>query len=387
MPLTLDERPVFVIGSERSGTTLIMAILGCHPRLAVPEVAWYYPRFRPYLFTYGALAQVENLRLLCHEMAYGLRTPFWGMAVNPATFGDDITARAMALEASYAGAYAAMFGALRRGREQAALGREDAVQPVLRGRDPGRDFPNAQFVNIYRDGRDVCAEFLDASFGPTNIYTAAELWRMGQEAVAPWRARLTADPWLDIRYEDFVRDPVAQITALCTFLGEDYDDAMLAFHTTPTAQRRGRTKDNWALAEPISDKHVGNYKDRLSLRDRRIMAWAAGDALRQYGYDDIAEPLELTPEQVAFLDEMDGRGRAASLDAPGGWIVMESYNDWLVEQREARHAAGLWSRVPDPAPFPIGHAQEEYLTGMRAMRRWKVHFSIKREYSRTKAVL
>ena len=55
MAITLEERPVFVIGSERSGTTLIMAVLGCHPRLAVPEVAWYYPRFRPYLFTYGDL--------------------------------------------------------------------------------------------------------------------------------------------------------------------------------------------------------------------------------------------------------------------------------------------------------------------------------------------
>ncbi len=40
MSLTFDERPIMVIGSERSGTTLVMAILGCHPRLAVPEVAW-----------------------------------------------------------------------------------------------------------------------------------------------------------------------------------------------------------------------------------------------------------------------------------------------------------------------------------------------------------
>ncbi len=73
---------------------------------------------------------------------------------------------------------------------------------------------------------------------------------------------------------------------------------------------------------------------------------------------------------------------SATLDAPGGWIVLESYNDWLVERREARRRAGLWSTVPDPAPFPIGHKHEEYLSGMRAERRWKEHFSIKREYSR-----
>ena len=60
MPVTLEERPVFIIGSERSGTTLILAILACHPRIAVPEVTWYYPRFRPYLHTFGDLSDPKN---------------------------------------------------------------------------------------------------------------------------------------------------------------------------------------------------------------------------------------------------------------------------------------------------------------------------------------
>ena len=43
MPLTLPHRPIFVIGAERSGTTLVMTMLGAHPDIAVPEVAWFYP--------------------------------------------------------------------------------------------------------------------------------------------------------------------------------------------------------------------------------------------------------------------------------------------------------------------------------------------------------
>ena len=74
MPINLEQRPIFVIGGERSGTTLIMSILGCHPKIAVPEVAWYYPRFRPYIHTYGDLSDIENLGTLCEEMAYGLKT-------------------------------------------------------------------------------------------------------------------------------------------------------------------------------------------------------------------------------------------------------------------------------------------------------------------------
>jgi hypothetical protein len=35
--------PHFVIGAERSGTRLVMTMLGAHQDIAVPEVAWFYP--------------------------------------------------------------------------------------------------------------------------------------------------------------------------------------------------------------------------------------------------------------------------------------------------------------------------------------------------------
>ncbi|MGI9385494.1 MAG: sulfotransferase family protein [Methyloligellaceae bacterium] len=386
MAITLAERPVFVTGSERSGTTLIMTILGCHPRIAVPEVTWYYPRFRPYLFTYGNLSDDGSFRTLVNEMAYGLRKPFFGMDVNPATFGADILARAKAQEQSFAGVFAAMLGRYAEETAKPRWGEKTPYNMFYIGQIL-EDFPNAQIVVITRDGRDASAEFLDSSFGPTNIYAAAELWRMGQEAVKPWREKLSDAQWYDIRYEDFVREPVPEIQRLCDFLDVAYTDDLLEFYKTSTAQGRGRTKDNAALAHAISDKYIDRYKEELSRRDQRIMAAVAGDVLTELGYDGLLEPLPLSDDQIALYEEMDGRFRAASLDAPGGWIVMDSYNDWLVEQRAARRRAGVWSKTPDPAPFPIGHRHEEYLSGFRAARRWKDHFSIKREYGQAKAVL
>lgn len=385
--MTLDERPIFIIGSERSGTTLVLAILACHPRIAVPEVTWYYPRFRPYLHTYGDLGIIGNFNLLAHEMAYGLRVPFWRMQdANPATFGNEIATRAAEIDQSFAGIFAAMF-------ERYA---NHVNKPRWGEKTPGNvfyidrileDFPNAQFIYIYRDCRDASAEFIDSQFGPTNAFTAAVMWRDGQQAVKPFRETLSTDQWFNIKYEDFVADPVVHLKRMCAFLGEDYDDALMEFHTTPVAQRRGKTKDNWALAHPITDRHVGIYKNQLSIDQQRIMAWVAGDPMRELGYDDLAEPLELASEQVALAVEMDGRFRAATLDAPHGWITFESYGDWLIDQREARRRAGLWSDHPDPPPFPIGHEYEEYYAGMRAMRKWKQKLAVKRDYSQMKSVL
>src|SRR3989339_682923 len=100
-----QERPIIMIGPERSGTTLVMAMLGNHPRIAVPEVVWYYSRFRPYLHTYGDLAKKENFYTLATQMVHGLKTPYWGMNVNPRTIVDEIVASAR--EQSFAGLYCA----------------------------------------------------------------------------------------------------------------------------------------------------------------------------------------------------------------------------------------------------------------------------------------
>ncbi len=389
MAVNLEERPIFVIGSERSGTTLILAILACHPRIAVPEVTWFYPRFRNYLHTYGDLSNIDNFNTLAHEMAYGLRVPFWNMdGVNPATWGKEIAAEAAEIEQSFAGVFAAMFEKYARAQNNPRWGEKTPgnvayVESIL------KDFPNAQFIYIYRDCRDASAEFLDSQFGPTNAYTTAKMWNDGQNAVKPFRDSLGQDQWFNIKYEDFVVDPVEHLKRMCTFLGEDYTDALMEFHTTPTAQRRGKTKDNWALAHPITDQHVGIHKHMLSIDAQRIMSWVAGDMMRELGYEDIAEPLEQTDEQVELAIEMDGRIRAVTLDAPHGWITFESYGDWLIDQREARKRAGLWSDAdaPKKPPYPVGTADEEYYSGMRAMRKWKEYFGIKRDYTGAKSVL
>jgi hypothetical protein len=83
MPIHLKNKPAITLGAERSGTTLLMAMIGCHPRITVPEVAWCYPRFRPYLHACGNLGREENFRAPAAEMVRGPKTPFRGRPANP----------------------------------------------------------------------------------------------------------------------------------------------------------------------------------------------------------------------------------------------------------------------------------------------------------------
>ena len=375
-----------MLGAERSGTTLLMAMVGCHPRIAVPEVVWYYPRFRPYLYTYGDLTRAENFRTLASEMIFGLKTPFWGMRVNPRTIVDEILETVR--ERSFAGIYCAMFE--RYAREVGGKPRWGEKTPynLFFVKEILEDFPNAQFIFITRDGRDASADYLESGFGPTNIFCAAEVWKLCQNAVVPWRQCLGADTWLDVKYEDLARAPERTLRRVCEFLGEDYVPAMLEFHHTDIARARGATRDHKPLGGPASDRYIGIYRDLLSMRDQRLFMAVAGNELAAAGYEADVEPATVSQADAAHYRELDGRMRAATLDAPDGHIVYESYNDWLVDQREQRRHQGVWHESDAPEKqFPLGSPLEELIMGQRAWRRWKTHFAIKRQYHAARVVL
>lgn len=384
MSIVLKERPVFMLGAERSGTTLLMAMVGCHPRIAVPEVVWYYPRFRPYLHTYGDLKRDENLRTLADEMVFGLKTPFWGMRVNPRTIVDEIMASAR--EQSFAGIYCAMLE-----RYAAAAGKlrwgEKTPYNLFFVKEIVQDFPNAQFIFITRDGRDASADYLQSGFGPTNIFCAAEVWKLCQNAVTPWRKKLGAAAWLDVKYESLAREPEQVLRQVCEFLDEAYAPAMREFYKTDLAKARGASRDHKPLGDAASDRYIGIYKEFLSIREQRIFAAVAAPELMQAGYTSDVEPLEVDEHEASLFRELDARIRAATLDAPEGHIVYESYNDWLVDQREQRRRRGLWNEADAPKHFPLGHVHEELITGQRAWRKWKEYFGVKRRYHGARVVL
>lgn len=384
MAIHLSEKPIFVIGPERSGTTLLMTMLGSHPRISVPEVAWLYPRFHPYLHTYGDLRKTENLRVLAEEMIFGLKTPFWGLDVNPKTVVDDVLSHIR--EESFAGVYGAMLNWYAQHEAKPRWGEKTPynlffIEAIL------KDFPNAQFIYLIRDGRDASAEYLESAFGPTNIYCAATIWKLCQDAVKPWREKLDLAQWLDVSYETLVREPQAVLDKVCHFLTENYSPEMLAFYKSDIAQRRAATKDHKPLGDPVSDRYIGIYKNLLSLRDQQIFAAVAGEELTALEYEVEVEPLQLTQKQKDLYTELDGRIRAATLDAPEGHIVYESYNDWLCDRREERKRRGIWEE-PQPMPlFSQGQFYEELITGQRAWRKWKDYLGVKRQYVSNDVVL
>lgn len=379
--MSKSSTPFFIVGSERSGTTLLMVMLGNHPHLAVPEVTWFYPRFRAFLHTYGDLSRPQNFRTLVSEMIFGLKTPLLGLPLNPATIVNELIAKTKV--PTFAEAFRVIVETYAKATGKPRWG-EKTPHNLYYIREIVSDFPDAKIVHLIRDGRDVAVEQIRSAFGPRNAYAAAKMWRRTHEAAAKLRNELPSSVWLDVRYEELVGEPERALRVVSEFLGEAYDPATLEFYQGDIARRRGQTRDHRPLGQPVSSAYVGLYRRHLSLYDQQVFAAVAGKQLVEAGYAVEVEPAAITPADEALWEELDQRIRAATLDAPEGHVVYESYNDWLAEQREERRQRGVWTATDDTSSFDW---DAQFISGQRAPLRWKNYFAVQRRYSASGLVL
>lgn len=134
-------------------------------------------------------------------------------------------------------------------------------------------YPDARFVHIVRDGRDVVRSAVAQPWPPHTVTEAAEEWRAaveaGRAAAAVLDGRL-----LEVRYEDLLNEPRIQIERVYSHLGLEgglEEGLAAAGHETNLGPH---------------DIRVGTEKWRegWGRRDLRAFERVAGDLLRELGY-------------------------------------------------------------------------------------------------------
>ena len=117
-------------------------------------------------------------------------------------------------------------------------------------------FPNALFINMVRDPRDVIASLLTKNWGPTTPLEGIE-WIQKRLIDAHHALRtIPAKQQITIALEDLaINNREQSYQALLTFLGLQDDPAMRAFfetELTPQAATSGRWKSEIATPEFLS---------------------------------------------------------------------------------------------------------------------------------------
>ena len=265
---------MIVLGVRRSGTTLLRVMLDRNAELAVPDESYFVPQLaHRHRGTVDLEAFVDDLRRLPTLVEWQL---------SP----DDVAER-LRRGMTTGAAIAAVFEAYAAGRGKPRWGDKTPLYmqhlPLLE-----RLFPGARFVHLVRDGRDAALSFLAV---PAGIMT--EGWGYPRDTAGfacQWATEVrdaralggrVAGRYLEVRYEELVADPAAELERICTFAGLRYEEAMLGYvGDTDSARKEHQQR----LNEPPR-VGVRDWRTEMSPGDRADFERVAGDLLADLGYE------------------------------------------------------------------------------------------------------
>lgn len=260
-PSRQPQRWVFMGGCYNSGTTILREILGAHPEIATlpregvrltsafPDLSadgwqrmWYRHAEKTEL-------QGVDLRMLAHQARKDWA--IWWARGKPVFLEKSIVHGAWMPKLQEGFGECRFIGVIRNGFCAAEGIRRRAHPSGQAARELGRDH--------------------------YTIADAARQWVFANERLARDRYRVTC--YHEIRYEDFVDDPAAVLTALFRFIGVDETAFTCRNGTIEIGGRRFIIRND----NPSS---IG----RLTAEDRAAFLEVAGSTMRDLGYDPDGQP-------------------------------------------------------------------------------------------------
>jgi len=294
---TSEERPIFVVGNQRSGTTLLRYMLCAHSRIFIPPESNFIPRFiQPPV--HRSMPRSQAIRVVESIMSYRPFYKDWqGEKPDPIRFIDQLPDyRLVTILNSIYNDYARIYGKPRWGdKTPMYVDHIDALAAL---------FPSAQFIHILRDGRDVALSMFNAYRGPRfwyiDLYYSAEEWERKLRTAFISGARLGNDRYFEVRYEELVDTPEPVLIKMCEFLGEAYEPAMVNPHQE--AAHHYHTKGiHLQTRQPPSTARKERWRKEMSTADQRIFHRVAGDLLVQLGYPMVELGKMSFQEMLRFL--------------------------------------------------------------------------------------
>ncbi|MBM4256138.1 MAG: sulfotransferase [Deltaproteobacteria bacterium] len=266
--------PLFIGGCERSGTTLLGAMLGSHREyLCVPEMQFKFDICR--LAAADHEDAVDASALL---RAVGQRSSFriWELGLDePMLPQQPMTCREL-ME------WLVQLYGKKVNKPTPRFWVDHTPKNIRYARTLFQCFPDAKMLHIVRDGRAVEASVLPLDWGPNTIENAARFWAeclaYGFAAEIRWPRQV-----IRVRYEDLVRDPHHTLQSVCTALAIPFDPIMSevrGFQVPPyTANQHSLT------GHRPNPTRVNSWERNLSSRQIEIFESLTTDLLTILGYE------------------------------------------------------------------------------------------------------
>ena len=274
--------PIFVAGLERSGTSLMYALLASHPRVAMTRRTNLWTHFYG---QYGDLGDDANLdrcldTMLRYRRLVKLR-PDQERLRREFRTGEPTYGRLFALLCQQ---HAERLGKPRWGDK--SLNTERYARPILDA------YPDARIVHMIRDPRDRFASSVTRWQRRRGGIGAGTAEWLASARLAVRNARDHSGSYRLIRYESLVAAADDVMRGVCEFIGEPFAPEMMAMQGAPVFADAGSNSSyGRRAAGAITTSSVGRFREVLSRQQIAFVQRLAADEMAEFGYEPDAVPL------------------------------------------------------------------------------------------------
>ena len=291
-----EARPIIIVGSPRSGTTLLRLMWNAHPGVIMPHEC-------PFMYElYPKYASVDHLTKTHIDQFLDDLFLVKDCAVLKLD-RDSLLERLISLEnPDYAHVIDAVYRefASRHGKHDARWG-DKHTQFIMHMPEIISLFPNARFIHIVRDGRAVVSSMLKTKLGTYKLpngraynsnqpISAAKLWAYSVQLGSAEGARMGPEKYLEIKYENLILEPETVCKNMCHFVGEAFSEAMLDTQSRKECSfipqhKQARWHTN--IGKDLVKSRVNRWREELDRHNIVVVEYLAGRVLDRYGYERI----------------------------------------------------------------------------------------------------
>lgn len=258
--------PIFIGGAGRSGTTLLRVMLNAHPNLcAGPE----FKMLQPLSGIYNQMISLKDIR-----QAYNLNK-------------NDINQ-------SFASFISSFFQKFKKDNSAKRIV-EKTPHNVLIMKELVSIFPNAKFVNVIRDGRDVTSSLVTMNWRDfegkplpyvQNIEKATKYWsQVIVKSIQDSKHPLLKGRVKLIKYEDLIKNPEKVMKNVLDFLDEPWVEQVLSYNSIDRGYEPNESSTD-QVSKGLYSKSIHRWKKDLTKDDKETFKEIAGKLLIDLGYEN-----------------------------------------------------------------------------------------------------
>ncbi|WP_417214490.1 sulfotransferase family protein [Bizionia sp.] len=283
-------RPIFILGNPRSGTSLLRLMLHSHSEISIPPEShfflWLEDKYKHW--------SSDCLDEFIEDLFASTKFETWNIereALRAFLIAEKVLSYGQLISLIYA------FYIQQEGQETTTYWGDKNSLWIEKLEVIKTHYPNAFFIHIVRDGRDVACSYkslnkkiFDSPYAPklpNQVVDIAQVWKTNVEAVDLFLLeKVKPTNKITIRYEDLINTPTEMITKILDKLALHIEQDQLNYFLKDSQDIEPLAFLKWKekLKQPLDIKNIGKFKHELTNTDIASFNFIAKTTLRKYNY-------------------------------------------------------------------------------------------------------